>query len=61
MSRPRHAVPTICTGIRFEPGIHTRLTEAAADREVSINFLVNRACAAFLDELIPADEMQWTR
>jgi predicted HicB family RNase H-like nuclease len=49
------------TAIRLKPDLHERLVEEAAARDVSINFLVNKACAFFLDRLIPVDEMQWTR
>jgi hypothetical protein len=37
------------------------LQEAAEEREVSMNFLVNRAVTEFLDRLIPVAEMRWTR
>lgn len=49
------------TGVRFEPELHERLSEAAADRDLSVNFLVNLAVRELLDRLIPADEVRWTR
>ena len=49
------------TAIRLKPELHERLTVAASERDVSINFLVNRAVGEFLDRLIPVDEMIWTR
>lgn len=49
------------TAIRFPLDLHERLTKAAADRGVSMNWLVNKAVADFLDRLIPVEEMVWTR
>lgn len=49
------------TAIRFDVDLHQRLAIAAEEREVSVNFLVNKAVAEFLDRLIPADEIRWTR
>lgn len=49
------------TAIRFAPETHRRLTEAAQDRELSVNFLVNKAVEQFLDRLIPSEEIRWTR
>lgn len=49
------------TAIRFGPELHARLVEAAEDRDLSINWLVNRAVEDFLDRLIPADEFRLTR
>lgn len=49
------------TGIRFRPELHRRLTKAAEERDLSINWLVNRAVEEFLDRLIPADEFVLTR
>ena len=61
MSRPRIYAPRTLTTIRFTKDIHTRLLDAAEARDVSANFLVNTAVEQFLDQLIPVDEMQWTR
>ncbi len=49
------------TAIRFKDETHTRLVEAADERDVSINFIVNKACEYYLDRLIPANEINWTR
>jgi predicted transcriptional regulator len=49
------------TAIRFPPDVHARLQEAAEDRDLSMNFLVVKAVEQFLDALIPAEEIQWTR
>jgi hypothetical protein len=62
MSRPqREPDRRTATAIRFRPEIHEGLLAAAAERELSVNWLVNRACAEFLSRLIPPDEIQWTR
>lgn len=60
MSEPdRHK--RISTGVRFSSELHDRLIEAAKERGLSASFLVNRAVEDFLDRLLPADEIQWTR
>jgi predicted transcriptional regulator len=55
--RPRRTA----TAIRFDPEVYDRLVEAADERDVSINWLVNRAVADFLPRLLPLDEIRWTR
>jgi predicted HicB family RNase H-like nuclease len=49
------------TAIRFPPDVHERLREAAADRDLSINFLVVKAVEDYLPRLLPAEEIRWTR
>lgn len=49
------------TAIRFKPEIHEALTTAAAERDLSVNYLVNRAVEDFLRRLIPADELTLVR
>lgn len=49
------------TAIRFRPDLHERLQTEAAARDVSINFLVNRAVEDFLKHLLPVHEVRWTR
>lgn len=56
MARPR-----LTTAIRFPLELHDRLLAAADERDVSINYLVNKACSDFLDRLLPVDEIRWTR
>jgi len=51
----------VATALRFTPDLHDRLRTAAGDRGLSINWLVNRAVAEFLDRLLPPDEIVWTR
>lgn len=49
------------TAVRFPPELHKRLEVAADERDVSLNWVVNRACEEFLERLIPVEEMRWTR
>lgn len=49
------------TALRLPSDVHNRLAAEAEARDVSINWLVNRAVVFYLDRLIPVDEMQWTR
>jgi predicted HicB family RNase H-like nuclease len=53
--------PRTATAIRFKPEIHAQLVEAAQDRDLSINWLVNKAVEQFLDQLLPVDEIVYTR
>ena len=57
MSRPTTYGERNGTAIRFEKELHEQLKAAAAERDVSINWLVNRACRAFLAQLVPVDEL----
>jgi predicted transcriptional regulator len=61
MGRPREDKNRITTAIRFDPELHARLKAAADERDLPLNWLVNRAVAEFLDNLIPIEEMKWTR
>lgn len=54
-------VARINTAIRITPEVHEALTAAAADRGVSMNWLICKAIDEFLPRLIPLDEMRWTR
>lgn len=55
------AKPRTATAIRFVPEVHARLVAESDARDMSINLIVNRAVAFYLDRLIPVDEIQWTR
>ena len=55
MGRPRvYDEPRVATAIRLPASLHDELRSAAADRDVSVNLLVNRAVAAYLRQLPPA-------
>lgn len=53
--------PRTSTGVRFDPELYAELLKAADERDVSMNWLVNRAVREFLDRLLPVDEIRWTR
>ena len=55
----RHTRTT--TAIRFPSDTHAALAKAAEDRDLSMNFIVNRAVEDYLDRLLPPDEMRLTR
>jgi predicted transcriptional regulator len=46
--------------IRLRPATYTRLLDAAAERDVSANWLIQRAVDDFLARLIPPDEIVLT-
>jgi predicted HicB family RNase H-like nuclease len=55
------SVKRSATAVRFPPEVHQALTAAAEERDVSVNWLVNRAVVDFLSRLVPVDEIKWTR
>ena len=61
MSRPCEHDGRTSTGIRFPPELHARLSTAAAERDLSVNWLVVRAVEYFLDRLLPVDKIVLTR
>lgn len=62
VGRPRtEPKDRIATAIRFAPDLHERLLLAADERDLSVNWLVNRAVADFLDRLLPLDQIVLTR
>lgn len=62
MARPKvHHEERITTAFRVPKDLHARLHEAAADRDLSANYLAVKALEEFLDNLVPADELRLTR
>ncbi len=62
MARPRtHPTKRITTAVRLPEDLHRQLREAADEREVSVNLIVQRAVTDYLDRLIPVDELVVTR
>lgn len=61
MGAPRRYDTRTSTCIRLPEELHDRLQAAAAEREVSMNYLVTKAVEQFLDHLVPVEEMRWTR
>ena len=52
MSRPRtYTEERISTQVRIPASTHRRLRKEAADRDVSVNYLINRAVDQFLRDL----------
>lgn len=49
------------TQLRFNPDLHARLTFAAEERGLALNFLVERLLTEALDDLIPASEFRLTK
>ena len=49
------------TAVRFDPELHARLTQAATERDVSVNWLLNKAIEHYLDRLIPVEEIKFTK
>lgn len=47
--------------IRFEPALYQRIKDAASERGVSVNWLVEKLLAESLDRLIPVNEFSITR
>jgi predicted HicB family RNase H-like nuclease len=60
--RPReYEEKRISTAVRFPQTVHERLQQAANERDLSMNWLVQRAVEDLLDRLIPVDEMRLTK
>lgn len=61
MGRPREYENRVTTAVRFPRELADQLHEAAQARDVSVNWLVNRAVVDLLARLIPVDEWRLTR
>jgi predicted HicB family RNase H-like nuclease len=59
--RPKRYDTRTGTAIRFPEELHVRLVAAAAERALSVNWLVCRAVERFLDDLLPLDQIVLTR
>lgn len=58
MARPKvYDEPRVSTAVRFPSALHDRLRREAESRQVSVNFLVERAVADFLDRLPAVDDV----
>jgi predicted HicB family RNase H-like nuclease len=57
MSRPKlYEEKRVTTAVRLPEHLHQRLQETAAERDVSVNYLVGKAIDFYLDQLIPVDQ-----
>lgn len=62
MARPKvHHEERVTTAFRIPKDLHQRLQEAAAERDLSANFLAVKALEEFLGNLVPADELRLTK
>ena len=58
MSRPKsYESPRVTTALRLPVPLHERIKAAAAERDVSANWLMERLLADGVDRLIPVAEM----
>ncbi|HWD52305.1 MAG TPA: toxin-antitoxin system HicB family antitoxin [Acidimicrobiales bacterium] len=57
MGRPKVYGERRATAVRLPPALHQRLREAAAERQVSANLLVEQAIAEYLDRLAPVEHL----
>jgi hypothetical protein len=60
-TRARRADDRSSICIRLPADLRDRLAAAAAEREVSMNWIAKHAIVDYLDRLIPVDEIKWTR
>jgi predicted transcriptional regulator len=56
-----HDEERVTTAFRLPKELHARLHEAAAERDLSANYLAVKALEDFLERLVPADELRLTR
>lgn len=62
MARPKvHHEERVTTAFRIPKDLHQRLQAAAAERDLSANFLAVKALEEFLGNLVPADELRLTK
>lgn len=59
--RPKQHGERTGTAIRLPSEMHAELKSAAAERDVSVNWLVNLAVREMLERLIPVEELRFTR
>lgn len=60
LSRPRN-VDRVCTALRLPRDLHARLSAAADERGVGMNWLIVRLLDESMDRLIPVSELLLTR
>lgn len=48
----------VATAVRLPVDLHNRLIGAADERDVSVNYLVVKAVARYLDDLVPLNEVE---
>lgn len=53
--------PRVQVAVRLPESLHSKLTEAAYERDLSVNRMVEWAVQEYLDRLIPLSELVLTR
>lgn len=61
MGRPKKFPKRISTAVRIKEELHDRLLVAAEERDLPMNWLINKAIEEYLDRLLPLNEIKWTR
>jgi predicted HicB family RNase H-like nuclease len=52
MARPRqYDEDRVTTAVRIPPSVHERFRELADERDVSVNYLINKAMVLYLNQL----------
>jgi predicted HicB family RNase H-like nuclease len=51
----------VTKALRIPPGLDHRLKDAAAERGISVNLVINRAIEDYLNRLLPVDEIMRAR
>jgi predicted HicB family RNase H-like nuclease len=59
--RPKIHEHRVTTAVRLPPDLHDRLRRAAEERQVSVNYLIQKSLEDYLQRLIPIDEIDLTR
>ena len=55
MARPRKYEDRVTTAVRLPRVIHERLQEMAAERDVSVNYLLTRAASNLIEDIGAAE------
>jgi predicted transcriptional regulator len=60
--RPRvYDQPRVATAVRLPKQLHERIQREADERQVSVNYIVERAIERYLDRMVPVAELQLER
>jgi predicted DNA-binding protein len=62
MPRPRvYDQPRVATAVRLPKQLHERIQREADERQVSVNYIVERAIERYLERMVPVAELQLER
>jgi predicted transcriptional regulator len=60
--RPRvYDQPRVATAVRLPKQLHQRIQRAADERQVSVNYIVERAIERYLERMVPVAELDLER